>query len=77
MSLLSTRYNANKSGTLKGKLSDEERFPEMFQPNRKIDRRECGRVVPMKVLVLGMCRTGTACESEPGCGREWTEADWL
>jgi hypothetical protein len=28
-----------------------------------IDRRTCGRVKPMKVLVLGLCRTGTLCES--------------
>lgn len=47
----------------KPKLSDEERFPEMFAVNRRIDRRQCTRVVPMRVLVLGMCRTGTACTS--------------
>lgn len=58
---LSRRYDAFQSGTVKGKVSEEERFPEMFQPNRKIDRRQCTRIVPMKVLVLGMCRTGTAC----------------
>lgn len=28
----------------------------------KIDRRQCKRVVPMKVLVLGMSRTGTECK---------------
>ena len=28
-----------------------------------IDRRRCERVVPMKVLVLGLSRTGTSCES--------------
>lgn len=43
------------------KVTDQERFPEMFAINRKIDRRQCTRVVPMRVLVLGMCRTGTAC----------------
>lgn len=43
------------------KLSNEDRFPELYYPNRKIDRRKCVRVVPMRVLVLGMCRTGTAC----------------
>lgn len=28
-----------------------------------IDRRRCERIVPMKVLVLGLSRTGTSCES--------------
>ncbi|KAI9670587.1 MAG: hypothetical protein M1831_005807 [Alyxoria varia] len=41
-------------------VSDQDRFPEMFAINRRIDRKQCSRVVPMKVLVLGMCRTGTA-----------------
>lgn len=45
----------------KPKVTDQERFPEMFALNRRIDRRQCTRVVPMRVLVLGMCRTGTAC----------------
>lgn len=27
----------------------------------EIDRRNCRRVVPMKVLVLGLSRTGTEC----------------
>lgn len=30
-----------------------------------IDRRTCERVLPMQVLVLGLCRTGTLCESSP------------
>lgn len=45
----------------KPKISPEEKFPELFAVNRKIDRRQCARVVPMRVLVLGMCRTGTHC----------------
>lgn len=45
----------------KPKITDQERFPEMFAVNRRINRRQCSRVVPMRVLVLGMCRTGTAC----------------
>lgn len=52
----------DKSKINKPKHTLEERFPEMFAPNRHIDRRKCERTVPMKVLVLGMCRTGTACE---------------
>ena len=47
----------------KPKISQEEKFPELFTVNRKIDRRQCTRVVPMRVLVLGMCRTGTHCTS--------------
>lgn len=43
------------------KITDQERFPEMFAVNRKINRRKCTRIVPMRILVLGMCRTGTAC----------------
>lgn len=30
-----------------------------------IDRRKCRRIVPMKVLVLGLGRTGTTCEFPP------------
>lgn len=59
---MSRKYEIKNTGTGRGKQTEEERFPEMFQPNRKIDRRQCTRVVPMKVLVLGMCRTGTACK---------------
>ena len=47
----------------KPKVSNEDKFPELFAVNRKIDRRQCTRVVPMRVLVLGMCRTGTHCMS--------------
>ncbi|MCJ1456574.1 hypothetical protein MMC28_006935 [Mycoblastus sanguinarius] len=39
-------------------LSEPERFPELFV-NTNIDRRQCRRVVPLKVIVLGMPRTGT------------------
>lgn len=40
------------------KLSSRERFPRYFI-EQDIDRRKCERVVPMKVLVIGMLRTGT------------------
>ena len=41
-------------------LSDEERFPQIFKPlSQHIDRGKCERTVDMKVLVLGMSRTGT------------------
>lgn len=43
-------------------LSERERFPELFVKDKRIDRRQCKREVPMKVLVCGMMRTGTACQ---------------
>ncbi|KAL8855669.1 MAG: hypothetical protein Q9178_007680 [Gyalolechia marmorata] len=39
-------------------MTDRERFPNYFV-EENIDRRKCTRVVPMKVLVIGMLRTGT------------------
>ncbi|KAJ0114068.1 hypothetical protein N8I77_007123 [Diaporthe amygdali] len=33
--------------------------PILVQDGTNIDRRQCRRIVPMKVLVLGLCRTGT------------------
>ncbi|KAL8672060.1 MAG: hypothetical protein Q9168_003455 [Polycauliona sp. 1 TL-2023] len=39
-------------------MTDRERFPDYFV-EEDIDRRKCTRVVPMKVLVIGMLRTGT------------------
>ncbi|KAL1863869.1 hypothetical protein Daus18300_008018 [Diaporthe australafricana] len=33
--------------------------PVLVQDGTNIDRRQCRRIVPMKVLVLGLCRTGT------------------
>ena len=41
-------------------MTEEERFPDLFV-NTNIDRRICRRVVPLKVIVLGMPRTGTQC----------------
>ena len=48
-------------------LTEEERFPELFV-NTNIDRRMCRRVVPLKVIVVGMPRTGTQCTYNA-----WTE----
>lgn len=45
------------------KLIDEEKYPELFQPDANIDRRTCRRTIPMEVLSLGLSRTGTTCES--------------
>lgn len=45
-------------------MSDRERFPAYFV-EQNIDRRKCERVVPMKVLVIGMLRTGTLSETSP------------
>lgn len=35
---------------------------DIFTGDTNIDRRKCHRTVPMKVLALGVGRTGTACE---------------
>jgi hypothetical protein len=37
------------------------RFPDGNMVMTDIDRRYCSREVPMKVLALGLCRTGTMC----------------
>lgn len=34
---------------------------DIFTDDTAIDRRKCHRKVPMKVLALGVGRTGTAC----------------
>lgn len=46
--------------TEKQSMTENERFPELFV-NTNIDRRTCRRVVPLKVIVVGMPRTGTQC----------------
>ena len=38
---------------------------DVFTEDTNIDRRKCHRTVPMKVLALGVGRTGTACEYIP------------
>lgn len=38
---------------------------DVFTSDTDIDRRQCKRKVPMKVLILGLGRTGTACASSP------------
>ena len=35
---------------------------DVFTNDTDINRRHCRRVVPMKVLILGLGRTGTACK---------------
>lgn len=34
---------------------------DIFTMDTDINRRECQRVVPMRILALGLGRTGTAC----------------
>lgn len=34
---------------------------DIFTADTDINRRNCRRIVPMKVLILGLGRTGTAC----------------
>lgn len=41
----------------------KEKHPEIFAPDRNQDPRQRTRTVPMQVLSLGFCRTGTSCES--------------
>lgn len=36
--------------------------PVLVSDGTDIDRSQCKRIVPMKVLVLGLCRTGTMCK---------------
>ena len=50
----------NPSPSEKRTMIEEERFPELFV-HTNIDRRICQRVVPLKVIVVGMPRTGTQC----------------
>jgi hypothetical protein len=35
---------------------------DIFTSDTSINRRNCTRQVPMKVLILGLGRTGTACK---------------
>ncbi|KXH64121.1 hypothetical protein CSAL01_10896 [Colletotrichum salicis] len=41
--------------------SEQEKHPELFKPDLNIGRRQCKRVVPLKVLALGMSKIGTSC----------------
>ena len=43
-------------------LSNEERFPELYHTTYEDPRRRT-RTKPMEILVIGMMRTGTMCES--------------
>ena len=38
---------------------------DIFTNDTDIDRRQCKRTVPMRVLALGLGRTGTACGLAP------------
>lgn len=40
---------------------------DVFTNDTNIDRRKCHRTVPMKVLALGVGRTGTACKFDVLC----------
>ncbi|KAF7510652.1 hypothetical protein GJ744_006264 [Endocarpon pusillum] len=40
--------------------SDEERFPELFRQGPMADRHKATRIVPMRVFVFGLPRTGTS-----------------
>lgn len=38
-------------------------FHDVTKSVTDIDRRKCRREVPMQVLALGLCRTGTDCKA--------------
>lgn len=40
---------------------------DIFTSDTDINRRTCHRKVPMKVLILGLGRTGTACKLFSNC----------
>lgn len=40
-------------------------FTDIFTTDTDVNRRGGSRKVPMKVLILGLGRTGTACTSKP------------
>jgi hypothetical protein len=51
---------------------------DIFTDDTNINRRKCHRTVPMKVLALGVGRTGTACEyygSGIGSGTGYTKTE--
>jgi len=43
--------------------SEQERFPELFRQGPMANRHTAKRVVPMRVLVFGLPRTGTVCKA--------------
>ena len=47
-------------------LSVEQRHPELFTPDKNIDRQHGVRTVPMEVMNLGFPRTGTMCTYDTG-----------
>lgn len=44
---------------------EEALHPEMYRPDKGIDRHRCTRTVPLELLNLSMSRTGTASKSAP------------
>lgn len=40
-------------------------WTDVFTSDSDENKRTCSRKVPMKVLILGLGRTGTACELHP------------
>jgi hypothetical protein len=45
---------------------------DIFTSDTDVNRRTCERKVPMKVLALGLGRTGTACKCLPSPLLPWT-----
>ena len=40
---------------------ERKKFPELFRDGPVADRSKATRMVPMRVLVFGVMRTGTSC----------------
>jgi hypothetical protein len=60
-SLFATPYKAIMSLVLSDNPAPQP-LTDIFTNDTNIVRRKCHRIVPMKVLALGVGRTGTACE---------------
>jgi hypothetical protein len=49
------------TSTMANQLYTPKPVTDIFTADTDIDRRQCKREVPMRVLALGLGRTGTAC----------------
>ena len=64
---VSNKYFVHISVTLQDRRSAmdlQTRFPEVFTQTN-IDRHGCQRNVEMKIIAIGMMRTGTMCKKPP------------
>ena len=59
---LSTQPTLHNNITMAFQPYTPKPITDIFTNDTDINRRECRRVVPMRVLALGLGRTGTACK---------------